>query len=857
MRHTLRLDRDTIGPSDPLVATLTDQSMDFQASANWVHFFLKDPQTSPLVAVYRRIRDVTVLGPQKVELRIREVGFRPNQIPPGTYDLIASVPGHWEAWGDRLVRVVVQSQTIPAPTVRQRVGRRLRMLALAFRLLPFTLPLWYRWLLAYWLLVLIPYWIRIGLLRLPLAAPVGDPAPPRRAPPPPPRPSRWLRPLADGSRVMPAVYEEVMKGGDDFIDLATWGLDDKLRMSAAGQHDTRYHADALLRASAARITRRRERRGPGRVPWEDAPHSVRVLVWNASIDDDYEPPGNDLGHAGVTMQRYTGPRGVGRLTNAQLADELRLSGSSGANRRLLGLFHTAYRNLQDPPAELPYPSGVLTLIQNHPDRSIVGSHHQKFVVTESRAYVGGVNFLKEYWDRPEHRASEPDRDTSRGVGSGGSGPAGPLHDTGAILADSAVQARLHRHFSDRWNEAVRHENAFEGLKEALSRAQHHGSWRDRPIYQRLRRDLDRVDATVSRRMRNTAMAPKPIPAHDVDTLDLTLTLPAGSVWRSATETDKRYRTEIEATTGANDTIYIETQYFPDRLRARSIYAAWVASGRPGMGGAFHSDQDLVELPPFAHIVLPYVPSTSPFDVSFLRESEFDAILEGEFKHLRWLELKTMRLIRTLDNDRWERAYTLTAASTIRIADGADADPTRLDDDTDVTVTNVEEYGTRNPVAQVTMEVEEFLPEGDVTVYTVASSDGAGPTGSDGEDRQRQYLEDHGIYIHSKASIFLRNDGGHVATVGSANLNARSLRPEGGDEPDTETNVWWTKDREIEAWYNHLVAEHTLFSIPPHGVHDGGNVRKHAFDQLNRIRTGSRPLGHLVRLDLADRWNHLD
>jgi phosphatidylserine/phosphatidylglycerophosphate/cardiolipin synthase-like enzyme len=433
-----------------------------------------------------------------------------------------------------------------------------------------------------------------------------------------------------------------------------------------------------------------------------------------------------------------------------------------------------------------------------------------------------------------------------------------LHDTGSILADENVQRRLRGLFADLWNDAIRHASAFEGLKNALWRAQHRGSWRDMGVYSRLRGDLDRIDTSVSIRRRNAPPQPAAIPAHDVNQLELTLTLPQGSVWGALTETDQRYRRTIESAAGASDTIYIESQYFPDRAQSRAIHRAWVASGREGMRGAIHSDQDLLEFPPFAHIVIPYKPSTSPFDVSFLRESDFDAFLAGEFHHLRWLEIKTMRLIREVSGDEWKRTYTLTSQSRISMPGGADADPDYLDDDTEVTITKVEEYGTRQPVDAVTRKVKEFLPEGDVSVYTVAASDGTLPTGSTAQERQRKYLEDHGIYVHSKAAIFLRYGGaGHEATVGSTNLNTRSLRA-GSLQPDTEGNVWWAHDESIERWYNALLGEHTGMSVPSGaGVISGHAIRSTAFEQLNRVRTGQRPLQHLVKLDLADRWKHLD
>jgi len=153
-----------------------------------------------------------------------------------------------------------------------------------------------------------------------------------------------------------------------------------------------------------------------------------------------------------------------------------------------------------------------------------------------------------------------------------------------------------------------------------------------------------------------------------------------------------------------------------------------------------------------------------------------------------------------------------------------------------------------PVPRLTRRVREFMTRGGILVYTLAMEDAPAPSEGSAIGNQRTFLEDHGIYIHSKTAILLDDDNtAHTsATTGSANLTPRSLDDA---ERDSELNVWWRHHDRVRAFFETLVREHTGGPTDSYGIHEAG------LEALNRIRTGQQPGRHLVRLDLADRELH--
>ncbi len=230
--------------------------------------------------------------------------------------------------------------------------------------------------------------------------------------------------------------------------MGTWGFDEDIRLNSSGQNDPP-DIGSLLRSQSVRLANLAESRVTGSAV-SNAHGDVRVLIWDATIDDDFSGNGNNIGTLGTVEVNWNSVRS---LIGFQVAAHLRSQGLSGETRNLLASIHDLFKQLRHPPSRLPYPSGVLATSQNHPISPITGSHHQKFVVTDRNAYVSGLNFHKQYWDRPVHNFNESGRGSSHGVGSKGSGE-GPLHDCGTILADAYAQRRLRQLFALRWDDAI-------------------------------------------------------------------------------------------------------------------------------------------------------------------------------------------------------------------------------------------------------------------------------------------------------------------------------------------------------------------------------------------------------------------
>ncbi len=230
---------------------------------------------------------------------------------------------------------------------------------------------------------------------------------------------------------------------------------------------------ALLRCSASRLALLAEKRKPtpAGVPNTARAESM-VLVWNQQLDfDNLAPPLNNMGDIVFTLVPYNGLVG---LAPAALYGQMRTRGS-GESQTVLTAFQKMYQN----PAfktffagkNVVMPTGIQVMVQKNQNGGTVlgmASHHQKLIITEQAAFVGGLNSLKEYWDDHNHTQNNSARWSSELVQSPASSFAGaiianlgfarqakwsdvpsPLHDTGAIVTGDTV-TNVNDLFSDRW-----------------------------------------------------------------------------------------------------------------------------------------------------------------------------------------------------------------------------------------------------------------------------------------------------------------------------------------------------------------------------------------------------------------------
>lgn len=815
MPSILRLDPTRVGPRDPFTLTLTDNSLDFTVVGRHIQWFLRHP-SSGTGALYQRVPSATVLDARRISLVIDSVG--PNvvtQVPVGMYMVVGRL-SFWEGNSDRWLQAVATSQTQPPPSAPSPATLVPRAMA-RFRFASATVP----WRIAGFFSRLTVVLNILGQ-RLGLAGPlfqVAPPLPPRPTPPP----SR-IAPLIDGEHVFPAIAE-VIRQSEHFCLLATWGMDEDVRLNNVGQADPPSMA-TLLRSQSVALARLAESRA-NRLMVNRVHGDVRALIWDATLDDDFSGFGNNIGTLGTVEVPW---RDVRRLNGTQTAAYLRDQGLSGEARELLAAVHGYFRQLRHPPGAVAYPSGVLATTQNHPASSTFGSHHQKFCVTEKNAYVGGLNFHRDYWDRNEHRLNDAGRASSRGPGSGGSGE-GPLHDCGAILGDVYAQNSLRRLMALRWDDAIATRGGFEGYIRTLRRMRSHAHQDDVWVYSRIIDTLARTPRTLMNQApMRSPITPSPV-GEPADHLWVNLTLPPGMPGfpqYGERQILAAYR-QIIGWMGPPSTLgYIETQYFDHKGLAEDLLTSW-RYRNPGR-------ED-----PMVHIVIPYIPDTHWLDPVVWRR-----ILRHEFRHLRWCEIHSMQTMLEPDGSGAFRETHVVRADT-RIQVNATMDT--LEPDTEVHFTDIY-LVTGGRVPRMTRRVRDFMTKGGIVVYTLAMDDAPAPSAGGAIANQRHYLETHGIYIHSKTAILIDEDNtAHTsATTGSANLTPRSL-----DAPDrdSEVNVWWRHHDRIRQFFETLVREHTG------GGTDSYSIQEAGLDALNRIRTGRQPGRHLVRLDLADRKLHKD
>jgi phosphatidylserine/phosphatidylglycerophosphate/cardiolipin synthase-like enzyme len=668
-----------------------------------------------------------------------------------------------------------------------------------------------------------------------------------------------VRPIIDGIEIAPALAE-LISNAERYIYLSIWALDAHMRLSAAGQ---RWNGPGQPTDTVAYLLRKRG----AELLHQQPKLEVKVLVWASILDDEYAPGQTDLDALTSVLVPWNQLSAFNPNSEfPRVLDVLRGAPYfCTADEALLARLHREYweRPAIAPDTLLRFPSGIAVATQAHP--SLTGSHHQKMLLTEKGSYIGGLNLVKEYWDSREHLLQDDGRRaTSGGPASGGAGgswssvgSSGVLHDSGSIVRGASMEQALEI-FAMRWDEAVTDGDCHEGLVEAL-RDELLPSIADAlttPAERAAQMIRERRVVQGSGRFRGAADA-----GYVVEDAMVLSTLPRQSAFGPVEHIKTAYLRAVQSMNSVDSFAYFETQYFSDHSLAKQLFHQWRTHVRRREGPL-----------PFAYVVLPYNPSTAWVDE--FREDFFApgglwdigerlGALRGEFRNLRWLEISTARRIYTQpsSDQPWQPILLVDDPLTqITWASRALRDaPDSLAAGDAFTVTDARKLRSDGsvltdrgqPVLETrTFDADEVMTDSDIMAFCLVA-DGNARSGR-GRDYVRDYLLHQEVYVHSKAALFLNAEPEpSYATIGSANLNPRSLA-DGGSQ-DSELNVWFAGRARVEALWRSLASEH-LAGIAAADVRPQ-NFLEQGWDNLRRLFRGQPVNGNVVRLDVADRYDH--
>ncbi|MFN0247694.1 MAG: hypothetical protein ACKV2T_12480 [Kofleriaceae bacterium] len=662
--------------------------------------------------------------------------------------------------------------------------------------------------------------------------------------------SESVKPIVDGIEITPAIAE-LVDAATDFLYIAMWGLDSQMRLSVDGQKnvsETKTIAYIVKERAAKSMLMSR-------------PLDVKLLVWRSPLDDEFAVEATDL--EALTCCHVPWNE-IAAFDPDVLSDvhafvaHLRAAPylSSAPEPRLLDILR-AYRRRPAIAATtlLLFPTGIDVAVQANP-AGMTKSHHQKLVITPQGAYIGGLNFLKDYWDGRDHAVGDTRRDSSSGPASGGMGgsfssvgQSGMLHDTGSIVRGASIEQAMEM-FAMRWDEAV---------QDGLCNEHIAGKYNDDLLTSVASMFTDQAERKRQqlRQRRVIDGAGRFVgsvdPDHSVEDILVVSSLPSGTAYGPTEDIRTAYYRAIQSMTGPRSFALFETQYFSDRDLGRQLYRQW----RNHRGGVRADPRDELPPYPFAYFVIPYNPSTAWPDevlepVPFVDSERLEA-LEGELKILRWLEIQTARRIymRHSRTGPWKARYEIDhpVGDVSWDHPSLEDSPDKLDVDTVVTFSNaykLHENGQRAGRAKpFHVEVQNILTDSDIMSFCLVGAR-TSRTGM-GQDFVREFMLSFETYVHSKCALFLNDDDRPCyATIGSANLNPRSLGNAGAQ--DSELNVWFAGRDRVEALWKNLAGEHTGATDPtPRGFAGQG------WENLRRIFMGGTPSGHVVRVDVADRW----
>ncbi|MCP4255329.1 MAG: hypothetical protein GY775_18385 [Candidatus Scalindua sp.] len=656
-----------------------------------------------------------------------------------------------------------------------------------------------------------------------------------------------VKPLIDGENVFPEIAK-IIKGAQRWCYIGIWGFDEEVRFHKDGQNNSTVPtAEKMLKKKDVSMLR------SGTTP------DIKVLVWNATAEDDYSGRGNNVGDISIVTVNW---KEIKEKSEAKFIEYMRKR-ESAADEKLLLYFFKVYGEMETlrPDSKVCFPSGIYVVLQKH-NTNFLGSHHQKFVLTEKACYIGGLNFHKEYWDTQKHELNNENRKSSNSSKDPGS-----LHDTGSIVQGQIIKEVL-RTFGGRWNECIGSSSGYGYLTYWLrNKAKQKASGKARKDFKKHRQnkrdsirfsDLENyliahLPSNVKRQaiqgvQFNSAADPK----FTVNHADITVSLPRNAAWagkKGEKEIMDHYMETLSNLTRPNSFIYMENQYFTDHRIVIKIEEKWCTLP--------------INEKPFAYIAIPYEPQTHWLDDLLGGWFAKDEMLEMEMQNLKWLEIKTARQILLKDTKgQWVSNWKVTNPRTdIRFkSKEINSNPEKMKEDSKFEITNALRVGSDgkripNTIPEnITLPADKVLTVSDIMTYTLVSSTDQILTSSRPQNMYRNFLRKNGIYIHSKCSIFLdcKPGGQNWATVGTANINPRGLDDEGNQ--DSEINVWWEKKQDVERFLRKLWKEH--LNIKENKKADAGLWCDTGWKNLQNIMNGKKIHSSVVRLDVMDRLKHL-
>ncbi len=656
-----------------------------------------------------------------------------------------------------------------------------------------------------------------------------------------------VKPLIDGENVFPEIAS-IIKDAQRWCYIGTWGFDEDIRFSGKGQDDEKVHtAEIMLKDKAISMLR------AGITP------DIKVLVWDATGENDYSGRGNNVGGISIVTTRW---KEIKDLSEDKFVEYMRKK-KSAADKKLLLYFFKVYGEMETlrPGYKVYFPSGIYVVLQKH-NTNFLGSHHQKFVLTEKACYIGGLNFHREYWDTQKHEPANARRKSSNS-----SKDPGPLHDTGSIIRGQIIKEVL-KTFGWRWNECIDISSGYGCLihrlrekarQKALGKARKNykirmQNQRDSKRYLDLENYLYKQLPSKAKRQAIQGVRFDTTADTDftVDHARITVSLPKNAAWageQGEKEIMLHYEKTLSSLTRPGSFLYMENQYFTDHRIATKVEAQWRTL--PG------------EERPFAYIVIPYEPQTHWLDEMLGGWFAKDEIVEKEMQNLKWLEIKTVRKILVKDiNGQWVYKWEVSNPRTDVCFKNnkINTDPDKMEKNSTFEIKNalrVDTDGKRIPnidPEDVTLSADKVLTVSDIMAYTLVSRAGQTLTPGRPQSIYRNFLRKNNIYIHSKCSIFLdcKPGGQNWATVGTANINPRGLDDEG--DQDSEINVWWEKKQHVDVFLRELWKEH---------LNKKGNKKTDAYlwrdigwKNLQNIMNGQSVDSSVIRLDVVDRCKHL-
>lgn len=754
-----------------------------------------------------------------------------------------------------------------------------------------------------------------------------------------------VQPFADGEELYPQI-KKLIEEADDFIFMANWGIDESLLMDGtSGQRDSygdeeptllncpKFGGNSrgswptmlhILRCKASDMAESKRITGiKSAQPYQHLYSNIRVVAWDNPLDkSSYERTTTDLGHLNYFTVSMTEVRGWSQLSSNDVTKALRAHGTGESEVVLLKLYNF-YKTLSASyNGRVIFPTGIFTVSQKNNSiahasiNRLASTHHQKTVISEKAGYIGGINFLKDFWDTKTHPYVARNMRYSSGFVDhvGHWTPASynaytdlnpPYHDTGSIVK-GAVLGQFHNVFETRWRDL---------MAEKTTREERH-------IFGSLLRNLPTVFASATGADK-TILAAAETYIRDVqfsregnwqaptlrstsidtgfktDKAVAAFSIPPGSISTSGYPTViGKYQDLIGKATRPVSFMYIENQYLQDTRIAEAVMKS---SDFPG--GRFNRDG-------YAYFVLPFTPEG--IGVQFLDNSELKSVVSAEMQNMKWLEVKSGRFFyKRGSSGQWEifaahPSQTPDCPMVNRYAKfigPADTDPSQIRLNTKIEISSNEydsngnpvEYPvachsspncmTKCPVMKVydNFTVEDIMTRGPIEAYTIAASNSYLSNATTPDDRYQEffvsssylqplngivpnpnYAKGNGVYIHSKASMFAGlDDQTNWATVGSANLNKRSL---GGNQcmgindcgNDTESNIFWSSPSVMD-WVNKIWDEHTDGKLNTPSFNDRKTVwQNYAWENMENIRRIKKlENGRVVRLDVVLRCKKLN